>query len=402
MKKSISILIITLAFSLPSAAQRTDTINVKVQRLKESATLYKKPAQLSDGIKTATLKEVNLDEKLIKAMTDSITSGNYTNVHSVLILRNNKLVYENYWPGNDVVRGKGFVGFVDHHRDSLHDLRSVTKSVVGAAILIAHAKGQIKSLKQRVFDIFPEYAKYDTGMKRQITVQHLLNMSAGFEWNEDIPYSDPKNSEIRMDRSPNAVEFVLSQPLVNTPGDKYNYSGGCSQVLAAIIERVTKMSVDKFTEQHLFKPLGIEKYTWVNNSDGKPSAASGLRLRSRDMAKFGLLFLNNGKWNGKQIIPSHLVAQTLKSQISIPYADSIVPFVGYSNQFWIFKQNIKGELVDYVQGQGNGGQIIQPDTKNNLVLVVTAGNYNERNIRKSSFNIYPDFVYPSVTSYPQH
>ncbi len=221
-------------------------------------------------------------------------------------------------------------------------------------------------------------------------------MTAGFEWNEDIPYSDPKNSEIRMDRSPNAVEFVLSQPLVNTPGDKYNYSGGCSQVLAAIIERVTKMSVDKFTEQHLFKPLGIEKYTWVNNSDGKPSAASGLRMRSRDMAKFGLLLLNNGIWNGKQIIPTHLVTQTLISQISAPYADSVVPFVGYSNQFWIYTENIKGKLVNYVQAQGNGGQIIHINKRSGVVLIVTAGNYNRRDLRKSSFDIFPDFIYPAI------
>jgi len=127
-----------------------------------------------------------------------------------------------------------------------------------------------------------------------------------------------------------------------------------------------------------------------------PSAASGLRMRSRDLAKFGLLFLNNGKWNQKQIIPSHLVAQTLTSQATTHYADSVVPFVGYSNQFWIYTEKIKGELVDYVQAQGNGGQSIQLDRNNNLVLVVTAGNYNRNNLRKNSYDIYPNFVYPAI------
>jgi CubicO group peptidase (beta-lactamase class C family)/pimeloyl-ACP methyl ester carboxylesterase len=368
----------------------------QMKKLRQAATPYKKPAQLSDGIKTATLKEVGINEKFINVITDSITSGNYTNIHSVLILRNNKLVYEQYFPGTDVTRGVGFVGFKDHHRDSLHDVRSITKSVVGAAILIAHAQGKIKSLNQRVFDFFPEYAKHDTGMKKQLTVQHLLNMTAGIEWDEEISYLDPRNSEIKMNNSPDAIEFVLSQKIVDTPGKKYNYSGGCTQVLAAIIEKVTKMSVDKFTQQHLFKPLGIEKYTWVKNIDGKPSAASGLRLRSRDLAKFGLLFLNNGMWKGKKIIPTHLVKQTLLSQISTPFADSIVPFVGYSNQFWIYTEKIKGELVDYVQAQGNGGQIILLDKKNDLVLIITAGNYNRRDLRKNSYDIYPNFVYPAV------
>jgi hypothetical protein len=146
----------------------------------------------------------------------------------------------------------------------------------------------------------------------------------------------------------------------------------------------------------LFKPLGIEKYTWAKTRSGYPSAASGLRMRSRDMAKFGLLFLNSGKWNQKQIIPSHLVAQSLTSQAITHYADSIVPFVGYSNQFWIYTEKIKGEMVKYVQAQGNGGQIIQLDRKNNLVLVVTAGNYNRRDLRKNSFDIYPNFVYPAI------
>jgi len=285
----------------------------QMKQLKQSASAYKKPAQLKDGILTATLKEVNLDEKQIKAMTDSITSGNYPNIHSLLILRYNKLVYEEYFPGIDETRGVGFVGFKDHHQDSLHDVRSITKSVVSAAILIAHAQGKIKSLNQRVFDFFPAYAKHDTGIKRQITIQHLLNMSAGLDWDEEISYLNPQNSEVRMNNSPDAIEFVLSQKLVDTPGKKYNYSGGCTQVLAEIVAKATGITVDKFSEQYLFKPLGIEKYTWVKTRSGYPSAASGLRMRPRDMAKFGLLFLNNGIWNGKQIIPADLVAQTLKS-----------------------------------------------------------------------------------------
>ncbi len=368
----------------------------QMKQLKQSASAYKKPVQLNDGILTATLKDVGLDEKLIHAMTDSISKKVYPNIHSVLILRNNKLVYEKYFPGIDVTRGVGFAGFKTHHRDSLHDLRSVTKSVIGALILIAHAQGKIKSLNQRVFDFFPEYANNDTGMKRNLTVQHLLNMTAGLEWDEEISYTDPRNSEIRMNNAPHAVEFVLSQKLIDAPGKKFNYSGGCTQVLTAIIEKATGMAVDKFSFQYLLTPLGVDKYAWAKNKDGSFSAASGLRMRSRDMAKFGLLFMNNGKWNGKQIIPSHLAAQSLKSQITIPYADSIVPFVGYSNQFWIFKQNIKGELGDYVQCQGNGGQLIQIDNKNNLVLIVTAGNYDQRKRIKSSFDIFPDFVYPAV------
>jgi CubicO group peptidase (beta-lactamase class C family)/pimeloyl-ACP methyl ester carboxylesterase len=371
-----------------------DQYHIKAR--KQAAIPYKKPDKLKDGIQTGTLKEAGLNEKILQTMVDSIVNGNYPRIHSVLILRNNKLVFEQYWPGYDVVRGKGFVGFVDQHRDSLHDQRSVTKSFVGTAIMIALSKGKIRSLDQRIFELFPGYAKSDTGMKRKITIQHLLNMSAGLEWNEDIPYTDPKNSEILMNNSSDAIEFVLSQKMVDEPGIKYNYSGGCSQVLAAIVEKTTGMPVDKFLEANLFKPLGIEKYTWVKNTDGQPLAASGLRLRSRDMAKFGLVYLNGGKWKDQQVIPAKAVGQTWKSQVPTPFTDADYPDVGYSNQFWIYTQMINGNPVNYIQAQGNGGQLIVLDKKNDLVLIITAGNYNRSGLRKSSWEIYGDFIYPAI------
>ncbi len=376
-----------------------DAIREMVQRyqtkkLQESAKTYKKPDQLNDGILTATLKEVGIDEKIINMMEDSITAGNYPNIHSVLILRNNKLLYENYFPGNDEIRGTEFLDVIQHHRDTLHDIRSVTKSVVGTALLIALGQGKIKSVHQKVFDFFPEYAEYNTGMKRDLTINHLLNMTAGIEWDE--VKSDTTNYERRMNRSADGIGFVLSLPLVDTPGKKYHYNGGCTQLIAAIVQKATGMPVDKFTDQFLFRPLSIVKYTWVKNRDGNPSAASGLRMRSRDMAKFGLLFMNNGKWYGKQIIPAHLAAQTLKNRVTTPFKYSGIPHVGYSNQFWIYTEILQGKKVTYVQCQGNGGQIILMDQKSKLCLIITAGNYNLPNLRKSSFDIYTDFIYPAV------
>ncbi|HEX6848715.1 MAG TPA: hypothetical protein VF144_17135, partial [Chitinophagaceae bacterium] len=136
--------------------------------------------------------------------------------------------------------------------------------------------------------------------------------------------------------------------------------------------------------------------TWVNNGDGKPSTASGLRLRSRDMAKFGMLYMNEGKWNGKQIIPAHLVSQTLKSQITTGDTYPGFPHIGYSNQFWHITEVIKGDTSRYVQCQGNGGQLIIQNKKKKLLLIITAGNYNLWNLRKGAFDLYTDFVYPAI------
>ena len=359
--------------------------------------VYKRPQQLNDGVSTATLQKVRIDDKMIHAMTDSIFNGTYPNIHSVLIMRDNKLVYENYFSGNDETRGVGYAGFKQHHRDSLHDLRSVTKSLVGTAILIAIAQGKIKSVDQRVFDFFPEHGRYDTGMKRDITVSHLMNMTAGLAWDEEtISYADSTNSERLMNNSEDAIDFVLRQPMINSPGKQYIYSGGATQLLVGIVYRATGMQIDKFIEEYLFKPLSIKTFTWVKNQDGEPSGASGLRMRSRDMVKIGAVYLNEGRWKGKQIIPAHLVEETLKSQISTPYKDSVAPHIGYSNQFWIPTEMIEGKPITWTQAQGNGGQIIVIDKQNDLVAVITAGNYNLSNLPKSSWGIYPTFIYPAV------
>lgn len=355
----------------------------------------KRPEQLDDGIQTATLKDVGLSEKIIQSMTDSIVNGNYPNIHSVLIFKNEKLVYENYFPGNDEHRGRGRIGFVQHHRDSLHDLRSVTKSFVGAAVMIAIDQGKIKSIDQRVFAFFPEHAKLDTGDKKSITIKHLLTMSSGIEWSEDLPYTDPKNSETQMDRSPDPLLFVLSQPMVSKPGSVFNYSGGNTQVLAAIVEKATGIPVDQYVSKNLFQPLGIYEYFWVKRRDGIPITASGLRLRSRDFLKFGILYLNDGQWNDNQVISSSSIAQATQKQISTPFEMPTIK-VGYGYQIWVPAYVTAGEPLTLVQANGNGGQLIFIDKKNNIVTVVTAGNYNQWELRKSSMDIYMDFVYPAI------
>lgn len=347
-----------------------------------------KPFLFNDGIQTATLKEVGIDETVINTMTDSISNGIYTNVHSVLISRDNKLVYEQYWPGEDEVRMKGKVGNVPHHRDSLHDVRSITKSITSAAVMIALAQGKIKSLQQKVFDFFPEYSKYKTGRKRQISIQHLLNMSAGIYWDEQF------NDSLKKGTIEEAYDFILRQPLVNNPGEKFVYSSGYTQLLAAIVERATGMNIERFMAKHLFQPLGIQNYQWTVESNGLTSAWAGLRMRSRDMLKIGMLYLNGGNWNGNQIIPSKLVEASLISQVTTPYSDS-VGTIGYSNQFWVYADKINGTLAHYAQAQGNGGQLIVIDKERKLVLVTTAGNY-DKEPRKSSYGVYHDFIFPSI------
>lgn len=359
---------------------------------------YSPPANVNDGIKVGTLKSAKLDDAKIVAGTNEIRKGTYPNIHSLLIFRDGKLVYENYFSGEDSVIGKGAVGPVDHSRETLHDMRSISKSVVALAVLIALSQGKIKSLNQRVFDILPEHSKYATGQKKELTIKHLLTMSSGLKWDEGISYADPANSERLMTAAPDPVAYFLSQVSIGPPGKKFNYSGGCTQTLAAVIKKVTGLEVDVFVSRNLFKPLGIKTFEWVKRDDGIPRAASGLRLRSRDIAKLGLLMMNGGTWNGKRIVPSKLIGDAMAEQIRIEPTGKEVPgdIDGYGYQIWRPTFLVDGEPITMVEFDGNGGQLVDIDMKYRTMLVVTAGNYNKRDVKKSSIEIFGDVVYPAI------
>lgn len=315
----------------------------------------------------AQVKE-GVDPGVVQRLEGEIGSGGYPNIHSLLIARHGKLIYEHYWPGKDEILGQD-LGVVAHGVDSLHDLRSVTKSFVGACIGIAIAQGKIKGVDVPVFAIFPEYAKWDTGMKAGLTIRHLLTMSSGLDWDETRPYSDTLNSEIAMDRSPDPIAYVLSRPMVYAPGTHWRYNGGTTEVLAAIIKKVSGQSIDEFARENLFGPLGINQWVWLKNpASGAPSAAAGLRLRPRDMLSFGLMYAAGGKWKGRQIVPSAWVDSSLASHLDRNAAGS----GGYGYQFWTFPYG----GVEIPTAVGNGDQRIFIDRPHDLVVVITSGKYN--------------------------
>lgn len=359
---------------------------------------YTPPEKVSDGIRVGTLKNAGVDQAKILSGVGEILKGTYGNTHSLLIFRKGILVFEEYFTGDDVERGVGPVGVVKHTRDTLHDMRSVTKSVVGAAVLIAHSQGKIKSLDQPIFEFFPEYSKYAEGDKKNITIKHVLSMTSGLDWNERISYADPTNSEIQMNNAPDSIEYVLSQKLLEKPGTVFNYGGGMTQVLASLIKKSTGMDADVFTEKHLFAPLGITKYKWVKTKSGDPSAASGLRLRSRDMAKIGMMMMNKGKWNGSRIIPAKLVEEAMTEHIKLELQGETKEGdrEGYGFQVWRPSFLVNGEPVTLIEFAGNGGQKVQIDSANQLMVVVTAGDYNKRDLKKSSGHIYEDVVFPAL------
>jgi CubicO group peptidase (beta-lactamase class C family) len=353
----------------------------------------KQSTVIDEGIQLSSMSAEGIDSTTIHSLDSAIQKGIYPNIHSLLIARNNKLVYEKYWNGKDEDWGAN-LGITIHAKDSLHDIRSISKSIVSACIGIALKQGRIKSVEQKIFSFFPEYIKLDTGLKSGLSIKHLLTMSSGIAWNEDVPYDNPENSEIKMTGSPDPIAYVLSQPLDFPPGKVWKYNGGTTQLLAAIIEKTTGKPVDEFAKEYLFQPLGITKFEWVKYPGTKlPAAASGLRLRSRDLLKFGLLYYNKGNREGKQIIPASWVDESFQSHINRPGPNKTA---AYGYQFWMETDTILNKPTPLVACVGNGDQRIYFDKRNDLVIVITAGNYNKWDIKKNSSAILKDYIYPAL------
>lgn len=358
---------------------------------------YSIPADLSDGIPVVNAFDFEIDTLQLIKLTKLILSDTIPNIHSLLILKDDHLVYEHYFEGKDEKIGKN-LGYIPHSINDLHDCRSITKSVTSSCIGIALKKGLIKSIDDPIFGYFnTEHQKKIEGKKKEITIRHLLTMTSGLKWNEDISYRDPRNTELRMDISSDPIDFVLSRPILTEPGEIWNYNGGNTQLLAEIIRSVSNQTIDKFAEKELFEPLGISHYEWMSLKKNIPAAASGLRLRSRDLLKIGMLYKNNGFFNNKQIINTDWADMSLRSTIARPSATD--KNAGYGFQFWTFTETINNQKLDIQEAKGNGGQRIYICKSLNLIVVITAGNYNNWQIKNDSKALLVNQILPMIINY---
>lgn len=290
---------------------------------------YSIPQQFNEGISNGDIANAGLDSSKIVKLTRLILADTFKNIHSVLIMRDNKLLYESYFPGKDEIWGLK-LGYTKHNVNSLHDVRSISKSVVSACIGIAIEQKKIKCIDDPIFNYLPDYIKYKTDLNKTITIRHLLTMSSGIVWDEDTPHNTSKNDESQMEKSDDPVAYTLSLPMAQKPGSVWNYNSGGVQILAAIIKNVSGYNIDEFAVHFLFDPLGIKEYQWIKIHNKVPAAASGLRLRSRDLVKIGMLYLNKGKYDHTQVIPQKWIKQSIATSILRDSATKQMVTVTYS------------------------------------------------------------------------
>lgn len=337
--------------------------------------------------KRATPSEAGFDPAIGETLDAAFADGKFKNLHAVVLVRGGKIVLERYFPGPDERWGRP-LGTVDHSGESRHDLRSVSKSVVGLLYGIALAEGKVPPLDASLVAQFPDYPDLaDDPERGRITIADTLSMQLGLKWNEDLPYTDPRNSEIAMERSDDRIRYVLEQPILVEPGTRWTYSGGSTALIGHLISRGTGQDLMTYATEKLFLPLGIEDVEWVRGSNGEPSAASGLRMRAPDLARIGQMVLNKGTWQGKRIVPAEWLEASFAGDARLEDG------LEYGKHWWL------GRLRDgerWIGGFGNGGQRLMIYPSLDTTIVVFAGNYNQANAWRVTLEVLTDVIFPAL------
>lgn len=324
-------------------------------------------------------------DALSSDLKKAFAAGVLPDLHGAHVELGGQPLGEAYFPGEDESWGQP-LGTRKHGPDTLHDLRSVTKSVVGLLYGIALQDGIVPPPDAPLYAQFPDYAHLRDARRDQITVEHALSMQMGLAWNEDLPYSDPRNSEIAMELAPDRYAYILSRPISQPPGTGWGYNGGATALLGKLISDGSGMALDQYAKTQLFDPLGITEFEWHAGADAVPSAASGLRLTLPDLSKVGRLVVQDGIFGGAQIVPGDWIARSFEPQVTLN------EFVRYGYHWYL--SGPPGTTVAFAAG--NGGQRLTVQSDKDLVVASFSGAYNTPNSWAVPLKVLTDFAVPAA------
>jgi CubicO group peptidase (beta-lactamase class C family) len=299
------------------------------------------------------------------ALADRVDSvlraGKAPNLHGLVVVENGQVTLERYGAGEDFKLNEP-LGHVTFEPDTLHDVRSVTKSVVSLLYGIALAEKLVAPPEEGLLAQFPEYPDLAEDPRRaRLTVEHALTMTLGLEWDESVPYTSTANSEIAMEYAPDRYRFVLERPVVEEPGRRRTYCGGATALIGGLVAKGTGRSLTEFARSALFEPLGIGEFEWGRGGDGAEMAASGLRLTPRGLAAIGTLLLDGGRG----IVPRSWIEELSRPRVKIDDRSA------YGYHWYVGTGEHPG-----LSAHGNGGQVLHLAPERGLVVAMTAGNYD--------------------------
>ncbi len=347
---------------------------------KEVETIYQytPPIDLHDGLTISNLSAEGLNDVPIRTMMDSINSGIYATFNSLLIFKNDKLIFEEYFNGFDASK--------------LQPLWSVTKSISSAIIGISLEQGKISNVNETIHDLMARHTQVNWSEEhKQITLKHYLTMSSGYHWVEMESYQQLINSD-------DWIKFVLELPLTTSPGTKYKYNTGSSTLFSVIVADAVNEDFVSFTANSLLSKIEIDQYDWGYMPGGYAGAAGnngGLYLTARDMSKFGLLYLNRGNWKGEQVISESWVDASISPQIGIVNNDKLEFNYGY--QWWRNERvATKDGEISVPYAVGHGGQYLFLIEDYDMLIVATSPYNNPGRKTIDIFSMIEDYILSAI------
>ncbi len=303
----------------------------------------------------STPEKEGLDAQKLADLTGEIRQGELCpRLQALLIVRHGRLVVEEY--------------FNNWQADRLHTLQSVSKSFTSALVGIAVARGEFKGVDEKVLDFFPGLTGIANRDERKASMrlEDILTMRTGVDYHESGANSPHEQLNLR---EKGWDKFYLDRPMLGPPGQAFNYDSGGVVLLSAMLKNRTGMHAAEYAERFLFKPLGIEKWFWRGNSEGHTHTGGGLSLTARDTARFGQLYMMNGRWEGQQVVPESWVRESLKMHVDMTVKGQ--PPSGYGYLWWVLAPHWQGNGKQYVfAARGRLGQYIFVVPEYDMVVVV--------------------------------
>ena len=327
---------------------------------------------ISDG-KVGSLK--------LKTMEELISKDSLPNTHAVLISRNGKLVYENY-----------FEGYNPHVP---HDTRSASKSISSAIVGLAEDNLLFNSVDQSIFDFLPNrYQVFRDSLKAKIDIKSLLTMSSGLDAIDYGINANPKSSAVEDNYQPTQdwTESILKASMIHDPNTVANYGSANPYLLGVAMDSIISEPLELFMDKHLFQKLGISNYIVQTDITGRPYFAGGMYLTPRDMLKFGELYLNEGKFNGKRILSKTWVKNSLKNYHVL---ENTSEKNGYGYLWWHYKYPFNGTVIESHEARGAGGQYIFVIPELETVIAITSGNYRNGKTQQPEL-ILEKYILPNI------
>ncbi|MEM8488649.1 MAG: serine hydrolase [Bacteroidota bacterium] len=326
-------------------------------------------SQAVDGWTMAAPDEAGFNPALIAETITFIEEDEHADFSSLVVARNGALVVEQYFNG--------------HGPDSLRDMRSAGKSITSALVGIAIEEGFLPGIDTPALPLFPTYSPVanDGADKQAITIKHLLTMTSGIDADADDDTSP--GYESKMEVTPDWVRFVLDLPMARTPDTGWTYSSASSFLAGAAVEETSGLTLAAFAEQWLFGPLGIDDYYWAQTPSGRTVGQGNLYMRGRDMAKIGQLYLDGGRWQGRQVLPEAWVEASVGALYPVPWNG----YDGYGYSWYTHTLEVDGRAFNYFFASGNGGNKIYVFPNEQMVVITQSAAYNTRYGQGRSFEI---------------